>query len=231
VRVEDGTFHYQVIALSGEKVIGSIELADTQCPILQLDNPDQLKPYIHEILKKTSERDHTHPQALISAFDTYAYGLKNNWSNEQLVQQWCGGVGMAERFEVAAVVAQQMCREDVVFSDQRHFKEPRFRRTLNFYECTFSSVGKCYSWFSTSGHTRLGLDFGVVNKRDQSHKRAGMACIDGGLGIKARSGVYINSVTLFDLSRVRAIQIAKLRDKLDPANLPEVAVGQGPRLG
>ena len=227
VRIEDGTLHYQVIALSGEPVKGSIELADIQCPILQLDNPDQLKPYIHQILKKTSEADHTHPQALISAFETYVYGLNNNWNDAQLVQQWCGGVGMAERFEATAVVAQEMCREDVLLHVYRgQFKEPRFPRTLKFYNYMSASADKYESWFSRGAYTRLGLDFGIVNYGGTWV----WARAASGPGTGARGEIVTNSAALSALCAVRTIDIAKLRDKLDPANLRDVAVDQGPRL-
>ena len=234
VRIEDGTLHYQGIALSGEKVNGSIELATLQCPLVQLDNPDQLKPYIHQILKITSERDHTHPQALISAFETYCYGLDNNWNNAQLEQQWCSGVGMAERFEATAVIAQEMCREDVLLDVSRgQFKEPRFPRTLKFYNYLSTSPDKYDSWGSSVGHTRLGLDFGIVN------------CVWPGAGglwrwCGARSagrgrGPVLrfrrNSAALSALCAVRTIDIAELRNKLDPASRLEVAVGQVPRMG
>ena len=234
VRIEDGTLHYQGIALSGEKVNGSIELATLQCPLVQLDNPDQLKPYIHQILKITSERDHTHPQALISAFETYCYGLDNNWNNAQLEQQWCSGVGMAERFEATAVIAQEMCREDVLLDVSRgQFKEPRFPRTLKFYNYLSTSPDKYDSWGSSVGHTRLGLDFGIVN------------CVWPGAGglwrwCGARSagrgrGPVLrfrrNSAALSALCAVRTIDIAELRNKLDPASRLEVAVGQVHRMG
>jgi hypothetical protein len=226
VRIEDGTLHYQVIALSGEKVIGSIELADIQCPLVQSDNPEQLKPYIHQILKETSERDHTHPQALISAFETYCYGL-DHWM-AQLEQQWCGGVGMAERFEATAVVAQEMCREDVLLDVGRgQFKEPRFPRTLKFYNYLSTSPDKYDSWGSSVGHTRLGLDFGIVNCRIGPPGRGTAGADRFSYGVAARR----NSAALSALCAVRTIDIAELRNKLDPASLLEVAVGQVPRMG
>ena len=227
VRIEEGTLHYQVIALSGEAVKGSIDLAALQCPLVQLDNPDQLKPYVHKILKKTSERDHTHPQALISAFDTYVYGLNNNWNDAQLEQQWCGGVGMAERFEATAVVAQEMCRKDVLLLDvdRGEFKEPRFPRTLKFFNYLSTNADKYDSWFSSLGHTRLGLDFGIVKwGGGRPWGRLGTV----GAAPAASSGEI--SAALSALCAVRTIDIAKLRDKLDPANLRDVAIDQGPRL-
>ena len=227
-RIEDGTLHYQVIALSGEPVKDSIDLATLQCPLVQLDNPDQLKPYIHKILKKTSERDHTHPQALISAFETYCYGLDNNWNDAQLIQQWCGGVGMAERFEATAVVGQEMCRGDVLLHvDRGQFKEPRFPRTLKFYNYLSTNADKYDAWVSSVGQTRLGLDFGIVNWATWGER--GAACqVDGG-GDTTRWPAT-NSAALSALCAVRTIDIAKLRDKLDPANLRDVAIDQGPRL-
>ena len=225
VCIEDGALHYQVIALSGEKAKDSIELAGIECPLLQLDKPDQLKPYIHQILKITAERDHTHPQALISAFETYVYGLNSNWNDAQLVQQWCGGVGMAGRFEVTAVVAQEMCREDVLLDiDRGQFKEPRFPRTLKFYNYISTNADRYESWFADGVHTRLGLDFGIV-----SCKLAGGA--GGARGCRYIPVLDRNLAALSALCAVRTIDIAELRSKLDPANLPAEAVGHGPRLG
>ena len=227
VRIEDGTLHYQGIALSGEKVIGSIELAGIQCPLVQLDNPDQLKPYIHQILKKTSERDHTHPQALISAFETYVYGLNSNWNDAELLQQWCGGVGMAERFEATAVVGQEMCRGDVLLHvDRGQFKERRFPRTLKFYNYLSTRADKYDSWVSSVGQTRLGLDFGIVNWG----RNVGAAAARHETGMRGGREPSRNSAALSALCAVRTIDIAKLRDKLDPANLRDVAIDQGPRL-
>ena len=230
VRIEDGTLHYQGIALSGEKVNGSIELATLQCPLVQLDNPDQLKPYIHQILKITSERDHTHPQALISAFETYVYGLNSNWNDAQLIQQWCGGVGMAERFEATAVVGQEMCRGDVFLHVNRgQFKEPRFPRTLKFYNYLSTNADKYDSWVSSVGQTRLGLDFGIVNDPAAAYAAGGGR--GGGVWL-GRGGVgRRNSAALSALCAVRTIDIAELRNKLDPASRLEVAVGQVPRMG
>jgi hypothetical protein len=227
VRIEDGALHYQVIALSGEAVKGSIDLlAALQCPLLQLDNPDQLKPYIHKILKITAERDHTHPQALISAFETYFYGLDNHWNIDELVQQWCGGVGMAERFEATAVVAQEMCRNDVFLHVGRgQFKEPRFPRTLEFfnYENANAHTCCCYYdedeyWVSAVGHTRLGLDFGIVHWRDGSIAMLAPEWWED-FGGGPSAACRLNSAALSALCTVRTIDIAELRNKLDPANL------------
>ena len=233
VRIEGDTLHYQVIALSGEKVNGSIELADIQCTLVQLDNPDQLKPYIHKILKITSERDHTHPQALISAFETYDYGLNSNWNDAQLIQQWCGGVGMAERFEATAVVAQEICREDVLLHvDRGQFKKPRFPRTLKFYNYMSPNADKYESWFPAGSQTRLGLDFGIVNCMEE---QMGWPWVKrGGVGagvIESQVRAQRNSAALSALCAVRTIDIASLRNKLDPVNLLGLAVGQGQRLG
>jgi hypothetical protein len=227
VRIEGDTLHYQVIALSGEKVNGSIALADIQCPFVQLDNPGQLKPYIHKILKITSERDHTHPQALISAFDTYVYGLNNNWNDAQLEQQWCGGVGMAERFEATAVVAQEMCRKDVLLLDvdRGEFKEPRFPRTLKFFNYLSTNADQYDSWFSSLGHTRLGLDFGIVKWGYHAGVATWWRPADDDPVMRGEI-----SAALSALCAERTIGIAELRDKLDPAKLRDVAVDQGPRL-
>lgn len=75
--------------------------------------------------------------------------------NTLLEQQWCGGVGMAERFDATAVVGQEMCREDVLLHvDRGQFKEPRFPRTLKFYNFLSTNVDKYDSWFSLVGQTR-----------------------------------------------------------------------------
>ena len=152
VEIKDGALYYQVIALSGRAVKGSIALSRL-APLQQLDSIEQLNPYIHTILKITSEADHTHPQALISALATYVYGLDNHWNDAQLIEQWCGGVGMAQR-EATTVIAQETCREDVLLDLARgEFKEQIFPRTFKLYNWISSAFE---NWFCSGN--RLGLD-------------------------------------------------------------------------
>ena len=220
IKIEDGALHYQVIALSGEPVKGRIDLANLQCPLQQLDTIDQLTHYIPAILKITSDRDHTHPQALISAFETYDYGLYNNWGDEQIVQQWCGGVGMAER-EVPAVIASEICHTDLLLDVARGgFKEPRFPRMLKFNNWVAGGRGE--SWFPLDQNKQLGIDFGVVNYGGPAGRYAGAAGGGAGSGAARR-----NLAALSALCEVRTIDIAELRDKLDPANHLDLAAGLG----
>lgn len=222
VRIEDGTLHYQVIALSGDKVNDTIELADIQCPLVQLDNPDQLKPYIHKILKITAERDHTHPQALISAFETYVFGLDSLWNDALLVEQWCGGVGMAERFDITAVIAQEICHHgNLVDVNPGQFKEPHFPRTLRFYNYLSTHDDKSEPWFGQGDQSRLGLDFGIVKTL---HLEA-----DSRRGVEEPWWARKNLAMLSALYAVRTIDIAELKDTLDPGNQPDLAESSRPR--
>ena len=242
VRIEDGTLHYQVIALFGAKVNGSIELADLKCPLVQLDNPDQLKHYIYKILKITAEKDHTHPQALMSALKTYYYALHNSYdypNNCNLsfgVEQWCGGIGMAER-EIPTVIAQELCREDLMCSDSSHDifnKEVRFPSTLQI----FNYVSRCREpWFPLSVVNQLGVAFGITPKLRSSWPHREPAAHDGsgrqGYGALHMSDLQIKKLLdiLADLCSVRAIERVSLRAKLDPANQTNLIVDQKPKPG
>ena len=134
---------------------------------------------------------------------------------------------MAQRFEITAIVAQEICRIDVLLNVSRgQFKESHFPRSLKFYNHLSTDANESNSWGPTRGHTRLGLDFGIVNGW-------------GGPGARtllsrqrwwAELGLQ-NSAALSALCAVRAIDIASLRNKLDPANRLEAAVDQVCRMG
>ena len=127
---------------------------------------------------------------------------------------------MAER-EVPAVIANEICREDVLLDVAwGGFKEQRFPRTLKF---TNSVTDWEESWFPLGKKgekgEKLGIDCGVVNWGPEAL----------GLGPGNRPGIVVGQhlAALSALCEVRTIDIAELRDKLDPAKHLDLAAGLG----
>ena len=212
VEIKNDFLHYRVIALSGETVRSRINLADLKCPLEQLNAIAPLKPYFHRILKITAEKDHTHPQALISAFETYICGLQNDLAREQIESLWCSGVGMAER-EAPAVIAQEICRKDVLLSalTRDYFQEPDFPRTMKYYNV----ISYCNDpWFPPAGtENRLGLDFGIINKQFSPNQHKGARLV---LGHDAQEAIR-NLGGLSNLDNLRRIHVFALRFTLQSA--------------
>jgi len=208
VELKNNELHYRVLGLSGQLINDHIALADLHCNLIKLDAVEQLRPYFHRIINITADRDHTHPQELISAYLTYLYGHEEeHWNDERLIQQWCGGVGMAER-EVPAVFAQEICRRDILLdSRQSGYKEPFFPRTLIFDDWANNDIK---TWFPLSKKSRLGLDFGIYSFLD------GRAAVRRGGGQVWKTQKGRNFKALSSLLAARVIDLTTLRDQLDP---------------
>ena len=229
VQIEGNSLLYRVIALSGKAVGGRINLAALQCPLDQLNEIALLKPYFHRILKITAERDHTHPQALSSAFETYARELENDLDHNQIDSLWCSGVGMAER-EIPAIIAQEICRKDVLLCAQTRncFEETDFPRTIKYYY--YNSISKSISiepWFPPADKdNRLGLDFGIINWQCKPglHTSVRMTPTD-------KQQIIRNQHGLSSLNRMREISTLALYHPLCLAAEPKTSdAAQSPRM-
>ena len=129
VRIEGGSLHYRLISLAGEDVTASIRLENLNCPLTHLTHIDALKPFRTPLLKITSKRTHTHPEACISALNTYNQSVHNlDWVTRS--KNW-QVVRLALRL-LPPPPAQQICEEDILNQD-KNFHHP-LRRTFQFYK-------------------------------------------------------------------------------------------------
>ena len=229
VRIEHDSLHYRCISLSGNEATDRIPLADLNCPLTQLTNIDALKPFITPLLKITSERAHTHPEALISAINTYNQQF-DNWDWPTRDKHWCHVVGLAQRL-LPPPAAQQIC-EAVELNQDKNFHQP-LRRNFQFYNWVTNSL---QTWFPLN---RLGIDFGIVNygglRMAQGCPAEGMVA-GGGRGARAARprGRWQgrNSAALTALCETRTKDVKMLGEQLLAAvqQQDDLAAGSWPSV-
>ncbi|WP_028388071.1 hypothetical protein [Legionella fairfieldensis] len=109
--IKNGSLYYTMINLVGEQITDSIPLNQLSFSLEDLETIDSLKPFIPQILKTTSERGHTHPQALISAllfyegFDDDEFRIRQ----EEMDKHWCHNIGTAQRLLPANIAQEYVC--------------------------------------------------------------------------------------------------------------------------
>lgn len=159
VGIQDGILHYKIISLSGEAVSASIPLYQLSCKLERLDTIQSLRPYIHSILRITSARQHTHPQALICAL-SMCVEQRENLSDPIFETYWCQKVGMAQR-DVPAVIASEYCKREAnnFCSSMNFFKKNKSYRTFHFRD---QRTNLNTSWFPLISSNRLGIEFAVL---------------------------------------------------------------------
>lgn len=213
IRIEDGMLHYRVISLSGQLINDHIPLAALECPLVELNNLDQLKPYIHKIFKITSEKDHTHTQALISAFNTFVF-------YQGAEEKWVSLVGMAER-DVPAVVAQWFCHTGTLANGkQLDSVQGQLQRSLNVdFDKSLVDLGAPQRgyWFPLTSDNRLGLDFAIIRGLTIWHyDRAG----SGAYAAHAQPRTYFHTNQLLKMVKIlcidKSIAVAELSLQLNP---------------
>ena len=218
--IKDGAFYYEVIALSGQPVKGRIDLSYL-ISLQPINIVYQSNTYFHKhtILKITSEADHTHPQTMIAALTAYDDGLEAQWNKTLLIEQWCGGVGMAQR-ESTAVIAQEICRYDMLFNSYRdELKEKKFQRNFKLFNSRLRFFGNGFS-----EDNRLGLDFALINDKLNELLSGAYVHTNPDRDFPVRQ----NLAALSALCEIRIKYIASLRNKLDPEKTLALAVGPAP---
>ncbi|KTD25672.1 hypothetical protein Lmac_2036, partial [Legionella maceachernii] len=210
IKIGQDSLHYTLVSLSGEAVSDSIPL-EQLAPLTQLNTAEDIKPFITPLLKITSMRGHTHPQALISSLNTYCEQY-NNWNWSQRENHWCHQVGMAQR-EVPAHIAQEYCRTDLALTKKRSFTELEFPRTLEFYSWVTDSKD---TWFPLHKEKELGNDFGIFNYNNAPGDRRVKRI--GGWGSAKKWGdpqiLQENLAGLLTLCKVRFKQLIELGERL-----------------
>ena len=214
VRIEDDTLHYRCISLAGVDVKKSIPLADLNCPLTQLTDINTLKPFMTPLLKITAERAHTHPEALISALNTYVRQFDNwDWDWPTREKHWCHVVGLAQRL-LPPPAAQQIC-EEVELNQNKNF-HASLRRSFQFYNCVPPAGYQV--WFPLSG---VGVAFGILNYEGgadgQARVSVGGPCY----------GVAGNSAALSALCETRTNDVKMLGEQLSAAVQQQDDLAQG----
>ena len=162
------------------------------------------------LLKITAERAHTHPEALISALNTYVRQL-DNWDWTTREKHWCHVVGLAQRL-LPPPVAQQIC-EEVELNQNKNF-HASLRRSFQFYN--FVPPEGYQVWFPLN---RLGVDFGILNYALAGH---------GVLGWRRPTGVARgNSAALTALCETRTNDVKMLGEQLSAAVKQLAGLAQG----
>ncbi|KTD24461.1 hypothetical protein Lmac_2548 [Legionella maceachernii] len=213
IKIEQGALHYRLISLSGEPVSASIPL-ERLAPLTQLSTAEDIKPFITPLLKITSMRGHTHPQALISSLKTY-YEQCSNWNGSQMENHWCHVVGMAQR-EVPVHIAQEYCRTDLALRKERSFTELEFPRTLEFDNWIND---KAESWFPLHLNNKLGEGFAIYNYGSRMGLRRGPwrgkeVCPGATQRVSRWLDDFQNLCGLLALCEVRSKQVIELGKRL-----------------